>query len=471
MKTYSLQLKLIAFFSIILLALFAVFGYIMYNNMYNNLLARVDGSLKVILSDMTHDAYETQGHINLEEVDEDLLAIKSKWSMKNLYVRYLTYDTQHKEETLLRRFGESEAFPNIVWPQFHNENNVTEDQLRSLPLYYHDYNHHRVATQIIQRGAHHYLAIECSVYIGNQQSLTQTKWLIIIIETLLFLSVIGGAYLLIRQTLSSVQKVVKSVQAISSYDYDKRIPYQGIPSEIQSLVQTFNNLLERHKQSYQKILQFSSDASHELRTPLTILRGEIEVLLRKERSVHEYQNGISSALDEIIRIQNMIDDLLFLAKTDAETIRNDFTEVYLDEIVVDCKTTLEYEAQKKSITIDVSVLYPLSIEGNTSLLQLACINLLNNAIIYSPEHTTITMGIDKAEEQFVLFIEDEGYGMDEYTLSHLFDRFYRGEATRQKNQKGSGLGLAIVKMILETHYLSIRYMSTPNKGTRVEIFS
>ena len=267
-----------------------------------------------------------------------------------------------------------------------------------------------------------------------------------------------------------MHNIVTSVNEIEAYDYTKRISAKNTPNEIKELVDTFNKLLSRHKESFNKISQFSSDVSHELKTPLTAMRGEIEVGLRKPRSEVEYQKILEDMLSEIVKIQDLVDGLLFLAKTDQIEIKSTFQEVYLDEIITECVKEMQIKALKKSIKIEISHLVPLTVEGNGTLLKIACSNLLKNAILYSPKNTKIKIWIEESDDGFKIVIQDQGIGMSKENLEHIFDRFYRADKSKSRSSGGTGLGLSIVKMILDIHGFDISYESEISKGTLVWIF-
>jgi signal transduction histidine kinase len=263
--------------------------------------------------------------------------------------------------------------------------------------------------------------------------------------------------------------VVDSVNRIEAYDYTKRVEVKTIPNEIKKLVDTFNKLLVRHQESFSKISQFSSHASHELKTPLTSMRGEMEVGLRRERTPQEYQQILQKNLLKIIEIQELVDGLLFLAKSDKLEITSSFEEVYIDEIITECKEELKSMAHTKSIDMTMHLL-PLTVKGDSKLLKIACINILKNAILYSPQKTEITISMEERGLAFVVIFEDQGVGIPKEDREYIFDRFYRVEKQKSQEDRGTGLGLSIVKMILDIHGFDILIESEIGRGTTVEIF-
>jgi signal transduction histidine kinase len=287
---------------------------------------------------------------------------------------------------------------------------------------------------------------------------------------IIFLLSLVGFYLLVSRTFLAVHHTIVEVNNIEAYNYNKRISTHNVPNEIQELVDTFNKLLLRHETSFRKISQFSSDASHELKTPLTSIRGEIEVGLRKKRSSEEYEQILEKSLSKIMEIQQLIDGLLFLARTDKLEVQSSFEEFYMDEIITECVKALKVMANKKFITLELHLL-PLTVKGNSELLKIACINILKNAILYSPNNTKINITMQKSDARYSISFQDEGIGIAKQDMEHIFDRFYRSDTNLTSHSSGgTGLGLSIVKMILDIHDFEIAVKSQLGKATTVTIY-
>ncbi len=349
--------------------------------------------------------------------------------------------------------------------------NFKEEEIRENEVYYQTLHKYRNAIEFVKIDKETIIAIQTAILISaKDESLQRTILILFIVNLIIFLASIFSAYFLISRALLPVHNIVVSVNEIEAYDYIKRISTKNIPNEIKELVDTFNELLSRHKESFTKISQFSSDASHELKTPLTVMRVEAEVGLRKERSKTEYKKILEDILSEIAKIQQLIDGLLFLAKTDKLEIKSTFKEVYIDEIVTECVDGLKLYAQKKSIILEISHLAPLTIEANKELLKVACFNLLKNAIDYSLENKKIKIWFVEENDGFVFAIKDQGFGIEKDDLQHIFDRFYRVNKSKLRSSGGTGLGLSIVKTILDIHGFDITFESEIQKGTLVKIF-
>jgi signal transduction histidine kinase len=235
------------------------------------------------------------------------------------------------------------------------------------------------------------------------------------------------------------------------------------------LVTTFNQLLNNLENSFSKITDFSNNASHELKTPLTVIRGEIEVALKHNRKPQEYKDILKNILEESISIQKMIEQLFFLAKKDMTELTSDFNEIYLDEVLTDTILQIEKFALTKDTNIKIKKIIPVTIHANETLLKIAINNLLRNAIIYSPNCSQIFVSLDENGVDYLLSIEDNGYGINEEDLAFVFERFYRADKARSRKDGGTGLGLAIVKMILDIHGYKIELFSKKGSGTTVLI--
>lgn len=281
---------------------------------------------------------------------------------------------------------------------------------------------------------------------------------------LMLLSSLGGNFI-IRKALKPVKSVVQTAKAISTDDLSLRIEAGQRQDEIGELVDTFNDMISRLEKSVKKIKQFSGDVSHELRTPLTIIRGEIEVLLRKERDKEEYQKTLKSTLEEAAYLERIIDDLLFLSRIEALEKKEFKKLVQLDEILLKVVESQELAAKKKSISLDIKKVEPAKINGEEILLERMVTNLIDNAIRYTHPGGKVKVSLDKKDGTFTLLVQDTGIGIPEESLPLIFDRFYVVDKSRFKETGGLGLGLSIVKRVASCHGGKIEVESEVNKGT------
>lgn len=286
---------------------------------------------------------------------------------------------------------------------------------------------------------------------------------------IMLLASLGGSFI-INRALNPVKSVVKTAEDITAEDLTLRIDSKNRKDEIGALVETFNSMISRLETSIKKIRQFSGDVSHELRTPLTIIRGEIEVLLRKDRPKEEYLTTLNSVLEESHKMEELIDDLLFLSRVEAMDKSKGTETVLLDEVLNSVIKFRSPSAKGKNISIDIKKIQPVELKGNRELLERMTANILDNAIRYSDPGDLIEVLLEKDKSEAKLQIRDTGIGIPEESLPLIFDRFYVVDPSRSKETGGAGLGLSIVKWIAEFHNAEIKIDSRLGKGTTFKVF-
>jgi heavy metal sensor kinase len=300
---------------------------------------------------------------------------------------------------------------------------------------------------------------------GTMQDLNRLLIIMVLAGVMLLVFASAGGSFIINRALHPVKSVVKTAREITAEDLSLRIEAQDRKDEIGALVETFNAMIARLEKSVDKIKQFSGDVSHELRTPLTIIRGEIEVLLRKDREKREYVGTFNSVLEESHRMEKIIDDLLFLSRVEALD-RSKFNQIVrLDEILTRCVAGLKPAVQKKKLRLEMGSLSEAKIRGDQSLLERMVVNLLENAIRYTPKGGRIYVSLERTDGSLRLEIRDTGIGIPQESLPYIFDRFYVADKSRSKETGGSGLGLSIVKWIAEHHRAHIDVQSRQGEGT------
>jgi heavy metal sensor kinase len=286
----------------------------------------------------------------------------------------------------------------------------------------------------------------------------------------LFLISLGGWFLAGR-ALSPMVRITRAVRKINAESLNQRLPVGNIQDEIAILTETFNSMLGRLEDSFRKIRQFSADASHELRTPLTILRGETEVALRWAKKPEEFRNMLESNMEEIDRMGRIIENLLTLAKSDVGELPPDIKELslsdLLQELYLQAKTLGESKSIGISLRLDVSE--EIRIRGDELRLRQMFLNLISNGIKYTPLGGRLEIALCVEEENAVVTVADTGIGIPEEHLPHIFDRFYRVDKARNRQDGGTGLGLAIVKWVVDAHEGKIRVRSAPGKGSAFTI--
>ena len=286
--------------------------------------------------------------------------------------------------------------------------------------------------------------------------------LIVLIPILLFLSIISG-YFIIKSSLYPVKKAINEVKKIESHNLDKRITTLSANDEIEELITTFNFMLDKLDDSFSKIKRFSNDVSHELKTPLTIIRGEIELGLRKDRTNEEYKNILKSTLEETKSLQELINSLLFLSKSNNKEIEHQFTDVEIDDIITEVIAQNKKLIETKNIKFYFHDFENIIVQGHPLLLKILIGNIIQNSLKYSHKNSIIDISLTITQ----LVIKDYGIGIKEDDLKNIFDRFYRIDDAR--SGAGYGLGLSIVKSIANIHKFSLEVKSKYEEFTQFTI--
>ncbi|WP_245600583.1 sensor histidine kinase [Sulfurospirillum arcachonense] len=290
--------------------------------------------------------------------------------------------------------------------------------------------------------------------------------LFFIVPIVLILSTTGG-YFLIYKSFLPINEILMNLKKINATDLSKRLETLDNNDEIDLLSKEINSLLSRLEISFDKISQFSSDASHELKTPLTIIRGEIEVGLRKERTTQEYKEILENNLEEILIIQRTIDDLLFLAKSEEPLNSNSKELIYLDEVTLEAINELKSFAKLKNVSIEYEIKDAMQMQGHSKLLKVAIKNIIKNAILFSHENENVIVENYIKDEKYIISIQDFGIGIPQKEHKKIFEKFYRTDKSRNKNSGGTGLGMAICEKIVTLHGGKVELQSKENEGTIV----
>lgn len=294
-------------------------------------------------------------------------------------------------------------------------------------------------------------------------------FLIAAIPGVLILSTLGGRFMATR-ALKPVSEITQTAQNIAhGANLSERIPMPEVEDEIGNLTYTFNEMMDRLEKSFAQVRQFSSDASHELRTPLTVLKGQSELVLSKPRSKMEYQEVLSSNLEEINYMSRILEDLLILSKGDEGEIPLEREPVELGHIIEEVTRQGEILADEKDVKIVLAYLEQVTIFGDAHRLKQMVWILIHNAIKFTPGGGEIKVTLQDLDDTVYFSIKDTGIGIPEQDLPKIFDRFYRVDKARSKKEGGSGLGLAICKFIVDRHHGTIEVESKLGEGTKFKI--
>jgi two-component system OmpR family sensor kinase len=298
---------------------------------------------------------------------------------------------------------------------------------------------------------------------------TRSRFLLILLSLAplaLAVSALGG-WFLARRALAPVDAMVEAARRIEAEDLSERIPTSTSNDELGRLADVLNEMLSRLERSFNAVRQFSADAAHELRTPLTILKGEIEVALRSTLTPEESRQTLVSCLEEVDRLNYLIEDLLLMARMEANALSLPPKLVDLGEVLQEVAPALTALAEARGNICTVTANSKVWIEGYDSLLFRLVFNLAENAIKYTPPGGRVEVRLQKQDSTALLEVEDTGPGIPPEEQERVFTRFYRGDPAREGS--GTGLGLALVRSIVQLHKGEITLTSAAGQGSRFRV--
>lgn len=296
-------------------------------------------------------------------------------------------------------------------------------------------------------------------------------WGIMIASSILF-PMIG--YRIARQGIRPVEDIAATARKITSSNLRERIRAEGYPSELASLAATFNDMLHRLEESFERISRFSTDIAHDLRTPVHNIRGESEVALARARTAAEYRDVIESNLEEAVRLSDLIGDLLFLSRAKSPLTPLHREPIRIGELLATVRDYYEASASNAGISLvacnnSSPATGNLTAELDRSLMLRAISNLVSNAIAHTPPGGTVQLTAAAVDAEIRIKVSDTGVGIPPEALPKVFDRFFRVDPARSKASGGTGLGLAIVQSIMTLHGGSVEITSQLGHGTSVTL--
>lgn len=265
------------------------------------------------------------------------------------------------------------------------------------------------------------------------------------------------------RAIKPVHQLISSASQIDQFTIETRLKLPSRKDELYKLTQTINDLLARIEKSIAQQKQFTSDASHEIRTPLSAIRGTLEVLIRRKRTHEVYEEKISGIIELVDRLDALLEKLLHLARIDSGKIVARSEAVHLSSIVSAIQQKWETRAAEKNITIQQHLPADTIVKGDKFFLELMLDNLVNNAIKYGKQKGHVAISWN--ENTLTLSVGDDGIGIPEKDIPHIFNRFFRADESRSSAVDGSGLGLSIVKKLAELQHIELHVASREDEGS------
>ena len=446
----SIKKKLLIYSFLIQAIILTIFSVSLYKALEISTLDKLQATLKVIILDITDDLLEK------DKITNAILDEEKEYNFEPLYIRILDDNTH---EMLIQ----TQNFPNNI----EHDNNYL-NKLKPSIITFEEQNDFLISRIKIDFHGEKNIIIEI---VTTKEILTSTLENILyilsfILPIILILAVIAGNFL-IYKSFSPIENILFELKQINANDLSARLKTTKNEDEINQLINEVNNLLGRLESSFERISQFSSDASHELKTPLTIIRGEIEVTLRKERTTDEYKNALNNSLNELTLIEQTINDLLFLAKNEKDLMVDKQENFYFDELIDESINEIKSFAILHQVEINFVLEDSIEFKGFPNLLKIALKNALKNAIQFSHKNSQVIVKSYINDGIFNISIQDFGIGIPLNEQEKIFEKFYRTDKSRNKNSGGTGLGMSILKKIIDIHKGIIEIKSKENIGTTI----
>lgn len=342
---------------------------------------------------------------------------------------------------------------------FNDSNNIFIDtKLNDIPL-------RQIQTAIINKG-------EVIGYLVVAMSLEDFEIVLILKNILLitFPLILILLFLIARffagKSIKPVRTIIDTSSQITKDNLQTRIPLPKNKDELYVLSENINNLLNRIESAIDREKQFTSDASHELRTPLAVIKGTMEVLIRKPRNQQEYEEKIQFCISEVDRLNHMVDQLLLLARFENQKQNVKQETIYLNALILDNLTRFSEKTENKKIKIIADFTEDFYVQSDNYLVSIIFSNLISNAIKYTNDNGKIELKLEKTSTDIIFTIADNGVGISEQDLNKIFNSFYRSDVTNHPDIKGTGLGLSIVKRLCDLLKIKISVESKINEKTK-----
>ncbi len=268
----------------------------------------------------------------------------------------------------------------------------------------------------------------------------------------------------VYQGHAPIRRISREMRRIRSDQLHIRLEPQSVPAELVELTVSFNDMIGRLEDVFRRLSDFSGDIAHELRTPITNLRTQTEVALTQARSVEQYREVLYSNLEEYDRMAKMVGDMLFLAQADNQLLKPELVDIDLQSELRNLFDYFSAWAEERQVLLE-NAGEPVHVLGDQLMIRRALSNLLSNAIRHTPEGESVMTTLKAHSDSVRIRIKNPGPPIPEEHLNHIFERFYRLDASRQRSSEGAGLGLAITKSIIEAHGGRIRAFSTAEATT------
>ncbi len=277
------------------------------------------------------------------------------------------------------------------------------------------------------------------------------------------------AWRLIGRIFEPIHLLTDSIRQVRVDNFSRTIPAPDRDDEIQALTDAYNAMILRLREGVETLERFNSDLAHELRTPLTVMKGEIELARRKERTPEEYRRTLERLAKETAGMERLTEGLLLLSRYTRQNVEQSFEACRLEHLLKEVISQLEPAARQRKIRFRETIEAVGEYRGNPVLLRALFANVIENAVKYSHDGSEVSIRLEKRPEGISFTVEDRGIGIETQKLRRITERFYRADSARSRRIEGFGLGLALVERAVELHGGTLQIDSRPGEGTRVRV--
>lgn len=472
MKSFSIRARLTLWYTGILAATLILLGGVAYGLLLRGLWSDVDATLESVAKTLAQTVHQPTAEMFPPDLDE----VMRRFFGPNLADKFY-------------QFLDPRGHLDPRWPRFRGEPlHVSPEALRNAAQGDATFETIReggrypvriLTAPIMQRGQMVNVLQVGMPLEGLYMARRHFLWTLAALLPLALILAGTGGWLLAQRALRPVDRMTRTARRIEAEHLAQRLEGAEVDDELGRLARTLNEMLARLEAAFAQVRNFSSDASHELRTPLTILKGEMEVALRSPRDPEEYRRVLTSALEEVERMSRLVEDLLLLSRADAGALRWESGSVELDHLVEEVAKQGEILGRGREVRVSIQALEPLVVRGDGQRLKQLLLNLVDNAIKYTPPGGRVRLGLQAVKREVPqasspaseggdlaeITVQDTGIGISPEALPRIFERFYRVDQARSREAGGAGLGLCIAKTIAEAHGGTIQVQCTPGAGS------
>jgi heavy metal sensor kinase len=274
---------------------------------------------------------------------------------------------------------------------------------------------------------------------------------------------------LVGKALAPVIQIARSAEQITLHNLNEQLPVTQTGDELEHLSLALNRMIVRLRAALEQNRRFLADASHELRTPLAALRGELESVVEQTRALPELRDRAGSALEEVDRLAKIVDALIAISRLEAGEAQQAWERFDLASLAAGTAEQMSLLAEDKGVAVSCNAQGSVCVEGDRARIKQVVVNLLDNAIKYTPQDGSISLNVEARQDKAVIEVADTGIGIPAEALPHIFERFFRVDNARSREAGGAGLGLAIVESICTAHGGRVEVASVEGRGSRFKV--